>query len=155
MAENMFKKYDEKKTRRWDVGVGVLGGTLVINKQSGEVGVTIADSGGTTRTETANLPGSYTSVTRTSHGVGYDEGIAVVARDGSWLFPVEGVANGETTPNSGAGTDQGTPVYRNAAGELTLDDVESDTTTPTTPVGIIDDCTIVDGVAAIEIGVGA
>jgi hypothetical protein len=155
MAENMFKKYTERETRRWDVGVGVLGGSLVINKQSGEVGVTIADSGGTTRTETSNLPGSLTSVTYTSNGVGYDEGIAVVARDGSWLFEVEGVVDGETTPNSGAGTDQGTTVYRDAAGALTLDDFEVDGTTPTTPIGIIDDCYIVDGVAAIEIGVGA
>jgi hypothetical protein len=154
MAENMYKKYTEAKTRRWDVGVGVLGGTLVINKQSGEVGVTLADSGGTTRTET-DLPGNYTSVTRKSAGVGYDQGIAVVARDGSWLFEVDGVVDGETTPNSGAGTDQGTTVYREAAGALTLDAVEADGTTATTPIGIIDDCYIVDGVAAVEIGVGA
>ncbi len=156
MAENMFKKYTERKTRRWDVGTGVLGGTLVINKQNGEVGVTLADSGGTTRTETTNLPGRVTSVTYTSNGVGYDEGIAVVARDGSWLFEVEGVVDGETTPNSGAGTDQGTPVYRTPAGELTLDADDGETVpTEYTPVGIIDDCYIVDGVAAVEIGVGA
>lgn len=155
MADNMYKKYTEGKTRRWDVGTGVLGGTLVINKQNGEVGVTLADSGGTTRTETTNLPGNLTSVTYASNGVGYDEGIAEVARDGSWLFDVEGVTDGETTPNGGAGTDQGTTVYLNAAGALTLSDKEEDEVTPTTPVGIIDDCYIVDGVAAVEIGVGA
>lgn len=154
MAENMYKKYTEAKTREWTVGENVPGGSLVINAASGEVGVTIAASGGSSVTETANLPGSLTSITRTVGGVGYKADAAVVARDGSWLFPVAGVTAGETV--AGAGTDQGTPVYRTPAGVLTLaaDDGE-EPAVDNTPVGIIDDCYIVDGVAAIEIGVGA
>lgn len=153
MAENMYKKYNEAKTRRWNVGTNVLGGTLVLNAASGEVGVTLADSGGTTRTESTNLPGSITSVTRTSAGVGYDEGVAVVARDGSWLYEVAGVVDGETTGIDATGTDQGTPVYAVvAAGKVTGLTL---TATDNTKVGQIDDCYIVDGVAAIEIGVGA
>lgn len=153
MAENMFKKYTESKTRRWNVGTNVRGGSLVINNESAEVGVTIADSGGTVLTETDNLRGNLTSVSYRSAGVGYDEGVAVVARDGSWLFEVEGVADGETTGTSATGTDQGTPVYA----EVTAGKVTGLTLTETdnTKVGIIDDCYIVDGVAAIEIGVGA
>lgn len=154
MAENMYKKYTESKTRRWNVGTDVLGGSLVINNESDEVGVTIADSGGTTRTSTdEGLRGNITSVTYRSAGVGYDEGVAVVARDGSWLFPVAGVTAGETTGTDATGTDQGTPVYAVvAAGKVTGLTL---TATDNTKVGQIDDCFIVDGVAAIEIGVGA
>ncbi|ALJ19498.1 hypothetical protein [Microbacterium sp. No. 7] len=158
MADNLYKKYTESKTRRWDVGVGVFGGTPVINKQNGEIGVTLADSGGTTRTETSNLPGSLTSVTRRSAGVGYDSGIAVVARDGSWLFEVTGVTDGETTPNGGAGTNQGTKVYATVTSgvitglTLAADDGGSPAV-DNTYVGIIDDGYIVDGVAPVEIGV--
>lgn len=153
MAENMFKKYNEARTRRWNVGTNVLGGTLVLNAESDEVGVTLANSGGTVITDTANLPGSLTSVSYASAGVGYDEGVAVVARDGSWLFEVEGVTEGETTGIDATGTDQGTPVYAVvAAGKVTGLTL---TATDNTKVGQIDDCYIVDGVAAIEIGVGA
>lgn len=154
MAENMYKKYTERKTRRWNVGTNVLGGSLVINAESDEVGVTIADSGGTSRTSTdEGLRGNITSVTYKSAGVGYDEGIAEVARDGSWLFAVAGVTDGETTGTTATGTDQGTPVYA----EITAGKVTGLTLTATdnTKVGQIDDCYIVDGVAAIEIGVGA
>lgn len=154
MADNMYKKYNEAKTRRWNVGTNVLGGSLVVNAASGEVGVTLADSGGTSRTSTdEGLRGNITSVTYKSAGVGYDEGLAVVARDGSWTFEVEGVADGETTGIDAAGTDQGTPVYAVvAAGKVTGLTLTEGTNTK---VGQIDDCYIVDGVAAIEIGVGA
>lgn len=153
MAENMFKKYTESLTREIEVGANVPGGTLVLDGD--RPAVTLAASGGSSITETTNLPGNITSVTRTVGGVGYRTNCAVVAYDGSWLFEVEGVTDGETVPNSAAGTDQGTAVYQDAAGALTLDEFESDGTTATTPVGVIDDGNIVDGVAPVLIGVGA
>ncbi len=143
MATNMYKKYTESWVRTWDVGTGVLGGSLVIN--GAQVGVTLADSGGTTRTKT--LPDGST-ITYASHGVGYESGVAEVAVDGTWLFTVAGVTNGDTVPDSAAGTNQGTPVYQVAADKsLTL------TASGNTLVGIIDAGAIVGGVAPVQIGV--
>src|SRR5690554_2280990 len=104
MATNMFKKYTEGKTREWEVGANVPGGTLVVNAESGEVGVTIAASGGSTRVQT--LANGATLSTPDAGGVGYRENCAVVARDGSWLFEVATATDGETV--DGTGTAQGT-----------------------------------------------
>lgn len=143
MATNMFKKYTESKTREWAVPTGTQAGTLVINAQSGQVGVTLTARGDSTRP--AGIPG-VTGGTVPNGGAGNKPGGALVAVDGSWLFPVAGVTNGETGAG-GAGTDEGTEVYRIAAnGNLTL------TASGNTLVGVIDDGAIVGGVAPVLIG---
>jgi hypothetical protein len=145
MASNMFKKYTEAKVRTWNVGTAVPAGTVVIDAESGEVGVTLAASGGST--ETITLPDGST-LTRANAGVGYASGEAQVAVDGSWLLTVAGVANGETVPDSAAGTNRGTPVYRvTATGAYSL------TSTDAVRIGIIDAGRIVGGVAPVLIGV--
>lgn len=147
MAKNMFKKYTESLTREIEVGADVPGGTVVLDGV--RPAITLAASGGSSVTETTNLPGNITSVTRTVGGAGYREDCADVAYDGSWLLPVTGVTNGATVPDSGAGTSQGTAVYRTTAdGAITL------TSAGGTKIGEIDDCTIVGGIAAVQIGVG-
>lgn len=144
MATNMFKKYTEAKTREWAVPVGTQSGALVINGASGQVGVTLTARGDSTRSHT--LPDGTVLTGVRNGGVGNKAGGAVVAVDGSWLYPVQGVTNGETGPG-GAGTDTGTPVYRIAAsGALTL------TATGNTFVGSIDDGNIVNGTAPVLIG---
>lgn len=146
MATNMFKKYTESLTREVEVGANVPGGTAVI--ADGQPAVTIAASGGSTRTIT--LANGDTLTQSDKGGVGYRENCAVVAFDGTWLFEVEGATDGETVPDSAAGTNRGTAVYRVAAdGSLT--------TTEGSNVffGIIDDGRIVDGVAPVQIGVPA
>lgn len=144
MATNMYKKYDEHLTREIEVGANVPGGTLVLDGT--RPAVTIAASGGSTRTRT--LANGATLTETDKGGVGYRTNCAVVAYDGSWLFPVAGVTAGETV--AGAGTDRGTKVYRiTATGALTLTD------TSNTYVGIIDDGSIIDGVAPVQIGVPA
>ncbi len=145
MASNMYKKYTESLVRPWGVGTEVDGGTLVIDADSGQAGVTLADSGGSTRVKT-HADGSVT--TYPSGGVGYPSGVAEVAVDGTWLFPVAGVTNGDTVPDSEAGTNRGTKVYRvTADGTLTL------TVGTNVYVGIIDSGRIVGGVAPVQIGV--
>lgn len=144
MTTRMYKKYTESKTREWIVPEGTQAGTLVINAQSNQVGVTLTARGDATGA--AGIPG-VTGGTVPVGGVGNRPGGAVVAVDGSWLFPVAGVTNGDTGAG-GAGTDEGTEVYRVAAdGSLTL------TATGNTFVGVIDDGVIVGGVAPIQIGV--
>lgn len=144
MATNMHKKYTESKTREWIVPAGTRSGDLVVNAQSGQVGVALTDRGGSTKSVT--LPDGTTLSGIPSGGVGNKVGGAVVAVDGSWRFAVAGVTNGETGAG-GAGTDEGTEVYRIAAsGALTL------TATGNTYVGVIDDGNIVGGVAPILIG---
>jgi hypothetical protein len=143
MAENMYKKYTEAKTREWAVASGTQAGTLVLNAQSGQVGVTLTARGDATRA--AGIPG-VTGGTVPNGGAGNKPGAATVAVDGSWLFAVAGVTNGDTGAG-GAGTDEGTEVYRIAAdGNLTL------TSSGNTFVGVIDDGVIVDGVAPVLIG---
>lgn len=145
MATNMYKKYTEGKTREWAVASGTLSGTVVLNAQSGEVGVTLTDRGDATRA--ANIPG-VTGGTVPSGGVGNRPGGAVVATDGSWLLTVSGVTDGDTGAG-GAGTDEGTEVYRLTAGPNTI----SLTPTGGTLIGVIDDGVIVGGVAPVKIGV--
>lgn len=144
MAKNMYKKYTEAKTREWIVPAGTRSGNLVVNAQSGQAGVALTDRGGSTKSYT--LPDGTTISGVPSGGVGNRVGGAVVAVDGSWLFAVAGVTNGDTGAG-GAGTDEGTEVYRVAAdGTLTL------TATGNDLVGVIDDGQIVNGVAPVLIG---
>lgn len=151
MAKNMFKKYTESLTREVEVGANVAGGSAVI--VDGRAAVTLADAGGTSKTVTSNLPGALTSVSYTDGGVGYKDKCAVVAFDGSWLFPVTGVKDGETVPNSAGTTARGSKVYAVVASgkvtSLTL------TGTGNTYFGIIDDGNVVGGVAPVQIGVPA
>lgn len=143
MAANMFKKYTESKTREWAVPSGTQSGDVVINAQSGEVGVALGDRGDGTRP--VNIPG-VTGGTVASGMVGVRPGGAVVAVDGSWLLTVVGVTDGDTGAG-GAGTDEGTEVYRIAAdGTYTL------TASGNTYIGVIDDGVIVGGVAPVKIG---
>lgn len=140
MADNMYKKYTEAKTREWEVGSNVQAGTLVIVND--QIGVTLTASGGTTESDT--LPNGDTLVHNIG-GRGNKPDAATVATDGTWLFPVAGVTDGETV--GGSGTAKGTKVYRvTADGSLTL------TAGGNTLVGTIDDGAIVSGVAPVQIG---
>lgn len=146
MADNMYKKYTESLTREVEVGANVPGGSAVI--ADGQPAVTLAASGGSSRTIT--LANGDTLTQADKGGVGYRTNCAVVAFDGTWLFEVDGVTDGETVPDSGAGTNRGTKVYRVAAdGALTT------TAGSNVYFGIIDDGNIVDGVAPVQIGVPA
>lgn len=149
MAENMYKAYTKGLTREIEVGANVPGGTIGIEAASGLVYVTLGDSGGSKVTQTSNLPGNITSITFENGGAGFREESALCAFDGSWLFPVQGVTNGETVPDSAAGTNRGTKVYIDDDGALSL------TATDNTYVGIIDDGNIVGGIAPVQIGVSA
>lgn len=142
MATNMYKKYTESKTREWAVPSGTQAGTVVINAQSGQVGIMLTARGDATRA--AGIPG-VTGGTVPNGGVGNKPGGATVAVDGSWLLTVAGVTDGETGPG-GAGTDEGTEVYRASDGTYSL------TATNNTLIGVIDDGVIVGGVAPVLIG---
>lgn len=143
MAANMYKKYTESLVREWAVPSGTKSGQVVINAQSGQVGVALVDRGDATRA--ANIPG-VTGGTVPSGGVGVRPGGATVAVDGSWLLTVAGVTNGDTGAG-GAGTDEGTEVYRIAA-----DGTYTTTASGNTFIGVIDDGVIVGGVAPVKIG---
>lgn len=143
MAENMFKKYTENLVREWEVPEGTKSGDLVIHPITSKPGVALTSRGDATVSK--NLPGGLVLSGIPTGGVSNKPTAATIATDGSWLFKVTGVANGETV--AGAGTDQGTPVYRTSAKTLSLTATDNDF------VGIIDDGNIVDGVAPIQIGV--
>jgi hypothetical protein len=146
MSTNMYKKYTEAKTREWAVPSGTQAGAVVINAQSGQVGVTLTARGDSTRA--AGIPG-VTGGTVPNGGVGNKPGSATVAVDGTWLLTVAGVANGETG-SGGAGTDEGTEVYGVvASGAVTS---LSLTASGNTLIGVIDDGAIVGGVAPVLIG---
>ncbi len=142
MASNMYKKYTEAKTREWAVPAGTRGGDVVINAVSGEVGVALGDRGDATRA--AGIPG-VTGGTVPSGMAGVRPGGATVAVDGTWLLTVAGVTNGDTGAG-GAGTDEGTKVYRTSGGAYNL------TAASNTYIGVIDDGVIVGGVAPVKIG---
>jgi hypothetical protein len=144
MATNLYKKYTESKTREWAVASGTQSGTVVLNA-SGEVGVTITARGDSTKSVT--LPDGTVLTGVKNGGVGNRPGGAVVAVDGTWLLAVSGVANGDTGAG-GAGTDEGTKVYRLTAGPNTI----SLTATGGVLIGVIDDGVIVGGVAPVKIG---
>lgn len=146
MATNMYKKYTESLCREWAVPSGTKSGQVVVHAISGQVGVALGDRGDATRA--VNIPG-VTGGTVPSGMVGVRSGGATVAVDGSWVFPVTGVTNGDTGAG-GAGTDEGTKVYAVVAGGV----VTSLTTTvgSNTYVGVIDDGQIVGGSAPVKIG---
>jgi hypothetical protein len=156
MATNMYKKYDEKKTREWDVVASQLpassdpvpAGVLIKHVTSGEIGVTLTASGASTAA--VGIPG-VTGGTIPNGGVGNKPNGAVVAVDGSWLLTVSGVTAGDTTLPSGAtgrGTPSGTVVYQhNTTGALSL------TSTSGTRIGVVDDGVIVGTVTPVKIGV--
>lgn len=153
MATNMYKAYDKSKTREWDVVASQLpasanavpGGTVIKNILSGQIGVTLAASGGSTRP--AGIPG-VTGGTVANSGVGYQAGTAVVAVDGSWLLSVAGVTAGATVPDSAAGTNAGTPVFQhNTTGAI------STTATGGTRIGVVDDGVIIGLITPVKIGV--
>jgi len=144
MATNMFKKYTEAKTRAWVVPVGTVSGALVLQANSGRVGVTLTARGDTTKSHT--LPDGSIVTGINIGGVGNKPNTATVAVDGSWLFAVAGVANGDTTGAAAVATPAGTKVYRTPAGALNL------TATSNTLVGLVDDGFIVGGVVPILIG---
>lgn len=147
MATNMYKKYTESKTREWRVPAGTLAGEGVINAESGEIGVTLTARGDATAP--ANIPG-VTGGTVPVGGVGNKPNAATVAVDGSWLFEVTGVTDGNTVDTS-AGTAEGTEVYatETTGGEITGYTLIQGTNTL---FGVIDAGVIVDGVAPIKIG---
>jgi len=144
MATNMFKKYTEAKTREWVVASGTLSGALVIQANSGRVGVTLTARGDSTKSQT--LPDGTTITGINIGGVGNKPNTATVAVDGSWLFAVAGVTNGDTTGAEAVATPAGTKVYRTSAGALNL------TVTGNTLIGYVDDGFIVGGVVPILIG---
>ena len=143
MATNMYKKYTESLVREWPVPADTQAGEIVQNAVSDEVGVTLTARGDSTRA--AGIPG-VTGGTVPNGGVGNKPNCATVAVDGSWLFEVTGVADGDTSAASGGGTANGTIVYLTGAGALTLTEGSN------VAVAVIDDGVIVDGVAPIKIG---
>lgn len=146
MANNMYKKYTESLTREVEVGANVPGGAAVL--VDGRPAVTLAASGGSTATKTL-ADGS--TLTTPNGGVGYRANSAVVAFDGSWLFPVATSVDGETVPGSAAGTKRGTKVYAIvASGKVTGLTLAA---SGNTFFGIVDDGRIVGGVAPVQIGV--
>ena len=153
MATNMYKKYDESKTREWDVVASQLpasanpvpAGTVIKNINSGQIGITLTASGGSTRA--AGIPG-VTGGTQPNGGVGNQAGTAVVAVDGSWLLSVAGVTAGATVPSAAAGTNEGTIVYQhNTTGAITL------TSSTATRIGVVDDGVIIGLITPVKIGV--
>ena len=144
MATNMFKKYTESLVREWVVPVGTASGTLVQHAVSNRIGVTITGRGDLTKSQT-NPDGTVLSGIP-ADGIGNKDTAATVAVDGSWLFPIATVVNGETV--AGAGTPAGTAVYRIiASGLLTL------VVGTNVYVGRIDDGNIVGGIAPVQIGI--
>ena len=156
MATNMYKKYDESKTREWDVVASQLpaaatpvpAGTVIKHILSGQIGITLTASGAATRA--AGIPG-VTGGTVANGGAGNKANGAVVAVDGTWILDVATAVAGDTTLPSGAsgrGTPSGTPVYQhNTTGVITL------SSSTATRIGVIDDGVIVGTKAPVKIGV--
>lgn len=143
MASNMFKKYDEKKTRRWPVASGTLAGQVVIHANSNQVGITLTARGDAVGA--ANIPG-VTGGTVPIGGKSMKANEATVAVDGSWLLSVTGVAAGDTTATSGGGTAAGTAVYMTSGGAYTL------TSSGNTKIGVVDAGVIVGLVTPVLLG---
>lgn len=143
MTTNMYKKYTESLTREWAVPSGTKSGQVVLNAISGEVGVALGDRGDGTRA--AGIPG-VTGGTVPNGMAGVRPGGATVAVDGSFLLTVVGVTAGDTGAG-GAGTDEGTKVYRVAA-----DGTYTTTTGSNVLIGVIDDGVIIGLVAPVKIG---
>lgn len=140
MATNMFKKYTESKTREWEVPEGTVSGDIVAHEVSGQIGVALTDRGDATRA--AGIPG-VTGGTVPSGGVGNKPTATVVAVDGSWVFDIEGSADGETV--AGTGTAAGTEVFQGS-------DAQTVALSGAVSVGVIDDGAIIGGRGPILIG---
>lgn len=144
---NMYKKYTESLCREWAVPAGTQAGVPVLNAQSQEKGFTLTARGDSTTSRTL---GDATISGLPNGGIGNRPGGAVVAVDGTFVYTVTGVTNGDTGAG-GAGTDEGTEVYAVVSGgaitSLTL------TSTSNTLFGVIDDGVIVGGKAPVKIGV--
>ncbi len=130
MATNMYKKYDEKKTRRWPVPSGTQAGVVVLHANSNQVGITLTARGDSTTA--ANIPG-VTGGTVPNGGKSMKANEATVAVDGSWILAVVGVTAGDTTVASGGGTAAGTAVYR-----VTADGTYSLTSAGGVKIGVVD-----------------
>lgn len=146
VAKRMFKKYTERLVRSWTVPAATPELSLVRDAQTNRYGITLASAVGTKVTKTL-ADGSV--ITKDVAGVGFRPGEATVAVDGSWLFEIAGLTAGETVGTGATGTARGTAVYVDSSGALSL------TKAGNTFVGEIDDCNIVGGVAAVQIGVTA
>lgn len=144
MATNMYKKYTESLCREWAVAVGTVAGDPVKNLVSLEVGVALTSRGDAV--STINLPGGMTLTGFPTGGIGNRDGGAVVATDGSWLLTVPGVVACDTG-SGGAGTDEGTAVFIEPDGDLSL------TSAGNTFFGVIDDGVIIGTVAPVKIGI--
>lgn len=145
MAKNMFKKYTESKVREFPVASGTGSGVLVLHPVSNQVGVTLTGRGDYTKSYT--LPDGSVLSGIPAGGVGNRVNGAACATDGSWLFAIAGIVNGDTNAVSGGGTPSGTPVYRVASdGTLTL------TVGSNVKIGVIDDGFVKGGIAPVLIG---
>lgn len=136
MATNMFKKYTESKTREVPVPAGTQSGDIVESALG--IGVALTDRGDGTRP--AGIPG-VTGGTVPNGGVGNKDGSTVLAFDGTWLFDVTGVTDGDTTTTGEIGDE----VTLESDGSLELGGSG-------TAVGVIDDGVVVDGRAPVRIG---
>ena len=135
-----FYDYTKRDVRAWTVANGTPALSLVFDDVNKVAGVTLAASNGT---EVSIARADGATVTKTVGGVGNRDGEAQVATDGSWLFEVTGVTAGETVGTGATGTSRGTAVY--------LDDDELTLSAGDIIVGVIDDCNIIDGVAAVQL----
>lgn len=148
MATNMFKKYTENQTREITVPTGTLAGVPVLEPVSLRPAFTLTAAGNATASRT--LPDGTTQSGIDIGGVGNQPLGAVVAFDGTFLYPVTGVTAGETGPAS-AGTDKGTAVYAVISGgaitSLTL------TSSGNTLFGRVDDGRIIGTTTPVQIGV--
>lgn len=114
MATNMVYRYDDEKTRVWDLG-GTFAPGLPVKSASSEPGVTLTGSGGYTRSQTG--PGPYTISGIPAGGVGLTGNECTVATDGTWEF--EGVVSSGATP-APTSTPNNTLVYITSGNALTL-----------------------------------
>jgi len=144
MATNMYKKYDEKKTRRWPVASGTQAGQVVVHANSNQIGITLTARGDSTAA--ANIPG-VTGGTVPNGGKSMKANEATVAVDGSWILDVAGVTAGDTTAASGGGTAAGTAVYMTSGGAYNL------TASGNTKIGYVDAGVIVGTKTPVLLGV--
>lgn len=105
MPTNQVYKPNRNLSKYREVGPDVRQGTAVLI--DGRPGVTDADSGGSSRTDTLVTD---VTITYPSGGAGYEEDHALVHFDGTFEFEVEGVT---------ASTDSGVKVYIKTDGGLT------------------------------------
>lgn len=138
MALNKIYASTERLHREREVGADVQPGTPVLVE--GRPAVTLTASGGSSVTDTTNLPDGLVSVTYENGGIGNLEDYATVAFDGTFQFEVTGAL---TT------TESDVEVFITSAGALTLTEGSNE------HFGWTDyprDYTKVAGVAPVRIG---